>query len=62
MPMSVLFRMLDPKMLSAKTASNDFFDMQFNTGKLQRIDTGFNDLGIETRINQRRHSHVTTDP
>ena len=58
---SVLFRVFDTEMLCAEAASQNFFHMQRNTGQLERVDPRFDRSEIDSRVNERRHSHVTAD-
>ena len=61
MAMSMLFRMIDENMQRSKAAFDDGLDTNNHIRKIQRSDSRADFIGISSRINQGRKSHVSTE-
>ena len=61
MAVSMLFRMIDQHMQRSKAALDHGLNTNNHIRKIQRSDSRTDFIGISTRINQGRKSHVSTE-
>jgi hypothetical protein len=57
----MLFRMIDQHMQRSKASLDDGLNTNDNIRKIQRSDSCADFIGISSRINQGRKSHVSTE-